>query len=967
MFLEKQIKHAKIIFKGNKEKLTKKEREKDMNNDFNNPYNSNEQYGYNGQNGYNYVTNSFDMSNEFQQNQSNINNAYIYQNVSQNDMKSTNDKKGKRNKKGKVKKKRKHRFLKFLLFNIILICTIVFGRKFMNNLAKKEFDTFCPNVNSIFSFENEEDSIYYVTDNFSVPTNYTQGDKTYNITWSSSNNKYVIFNENGEAIITRPSNKSVKIILTQTYKKFFGLGKAEKYYEVILIPTNTINGEDIKLVTKEEMETKSYKKEMEMSLDENGQIDYIYGDFDNTYVYSKEDALLVLEKYREELEIDEKLEFECNTIDKSIATISYTLNAKYNGVPLNYDNVQIIVDSDNFEIIKIVNNISTTIKEEITKNDSLNIEDIISKYIEKNNLTTSEYKISVGEEEFLDGTFVIRAYVSTNENFYELIVELNNGEVINCVDLYTINALFEGVRYETTTGSGKNLKGENLTFPISIDKHIDTNTKKYVMYDKEKNIMCYEYLEGNDALLKNMKEGGDDIYNLAAGFYSTIASNTNEFNNPLAIDSYLSMRKVYDMYYNQLNWNSWNNHGDKLKVVVNHIPSTNGAAWTPIGNMIVVGPNQAYRDNVISDIKVLTHEYTHGVFQKRTNYPYWITGEEVVELKSINESYADTLACLLNGGKDWYIFKNETKDGERLIFRDIENVNNVDCYLDLKYPTTYKGEHWTVKDCHVNSVMLSHIGYEMNSSPLFTRELVRDIWFESMSYGYKKDATFFDFRKNLMQAAEQLGCSKKQLDFIALQFDYIEVFDDSYIITNDEFLTDEDLEYLENKNKDKNTILKTESNAIAGDLIFDDETTSCFLIATSPMGMIFEKAPIMVYQEENGASEQQIEETRQRLEKAINSYIDTLNDTEIPFTVNVTYHQVPKNTFIFLEKVLKKSDSYIRQVTLENLQIDNISDLTNENEDLLNLFFKLVLVWDMKTTTAYDFYDSIGILDYVQQ
>lgn len=957
----------------------------------------NNSFGYNNnfqeQNFYTNQLNSFEMSNETsyrqEQNRDNIynnsninydnlnnncyscpnqNNPYMQnQNIHNQYMGNTNiennNSKGRKvkQKKAKIRKKRKHKFLKFLLFNILLICIIVFGVKFMNNLVQKELDAFCPNTNNIFTFENEENTIYYVTGDFNVPINYDYNGKTYEVVWHSNNKKMVNIKKDGKVVINRPTSKSQKVILTQTYKKLFG--KGTKSYEFILIPSETINIETLDVVTKKEMETKSYNKEMEMSINESGQIEYMYGDFNNTYIYSKEDALLLLEKYREELGIDDRLEFECepSNIIKSITTISYTLNAKYNNIPLNYDNVEIIVNSNNFELIKLVNNISSTLEENIQKNENINIENITKKYIEENNLIIGEYKTTIGEEEILDGMLVIRTYVVSKNNFYELIINLNNGEIINCIDLYTINKLIDGIRYETTIGNGKDLSGDNLIFTISKDNYIDTKTKEYVLFDKDKNMMCYESLVGKDAWHSNMKEGGDDKYNIAVGFYSTVASDTKEFNNPLAVETYTTMQQVYDMYYNQLSWDSYNGKGGKLKLIVDCVQMTDNGGWMPVGNLIAIGPNKIYRDNVVTDVKVLAHEYTHGVFQSRTNYPYWITGEEVLELKSINESYADTMACLLNGGEDWVIFRNETIDGQEFLFRDIENINSIYNFGGVQYPSVYLGENWST-DCHANSIMLSHIAYEMNESPLFTRELIRDIWFESMSYGYKKDATFYNFRKNIMQAAEQLGCDKKQLDFIALQFDNIEVYDKDYVITNDEFLSKEDIDFLNNKN----TILKTNSDAIIGDLIFDDDTSCQFLIVTSPIGVAFGKTPILIYQEKNGASNQQIEETRLRLEKAFNKCLQDGLENEIPIYVNIQYQQVPKTTFNVLEKILKESDSYMKEMTLQSLAIEDISEVSSENENILNVIFKLMFLWDIEKVTAYDFYNNIGILDFVE-
>ena len=77
----------------------------------------------------------------------------------------------------------------------------------------------------------------------------------------------------------------------------------------------------------------------------------------------------------------------------------------------------------------------------------------------------------------------------------------------------------------------------------------------------------------------------------------------------------------------------------------------------------------------------------------------------------------------------------------------------------------------------------------MDQSPYFKRKDVANIWYNSMTLGYSTDATFLDARRNIIKSAEQLGFGKEKTDFIAYQFDLEEIFDPSYTITTDAFIS----------------------------------------------------------------------------------------------------------------------------------------------------------------------------------
>ena len=192
--------------------------------------------------------------------------------------------------KSKIKKK-KHRFLKLMLL-IVIVCAV---KILANKCAEREMNKVIEQYP--FQFSNA-DTLYYITDNFTVPTYYEYNGKAYTVKWKSSSDALQI-NDNGEIVVNRPKNSSKTVILTEIYKKFL-IGKATKTYELTIIPTEALNPDDINVITREDLENKTYNKEMTAYLDNNGNITSMYGNFGKTEIQSAEDAKAVVIAYAKE-------------------------------------------------------------------------------------------------------------------------------------------------------------------------------------------------------------------------------------------------------------------------------------------------------------------------------------------------------------------------------------------------------------------------------------------------------------------------------------------------------------------------------------------------------------------------------------------------------------------------------------------------------------------------------------------
>ena len=859
---------------------------------------------------------------------------------------------GKKPKAKKVKKKKKHRFLKFLLFNIILICAIVFGSKFLNNLAQKQLEKMAKPYP--FTFENEIDTPYYVTGDFDVPILYEHNDKKYNVKWETSNEDYISFDEKGNAIVQRPKDRSVDVVVTQVYKKF--LGKGTINYTLTLIPTNTITLENVDVVTLDELKNQTYTNEMEAMLLDNGDVRYMYGDFDNTYVHSMEDALVILEGYREQLGISPSFTFELNTINSSLTSTSYIFNVYYNDILLNNETVQIIVDKNN-ELMKILNGITTDENDITTSSSSIDYNTIISNYL-KENVSNEEFVFEEDKTILKDGALSKSYFVVLKDgSLYYMTINQNTGDVLSFVDLYNRSQIIP--LYFNQDCEGIDEKENNHKFVASLDFN-NFWGNKYVLYDNSRNIAMYENKEYWDVVWESLKNNSDrknSIIDFLLNGSSNImiSSKTNTFNNPIAVQSYITLQNTYDWYNNKFNWNSYNGKGGKLVVKVDYDNGTDNASWVNILHYFCIYPNGNLKYSTTNTPEVLAHEYTHAVFEAKGGFHT----DGGYELSGINEAYADVMGILSSNKTNWLVGENETTEGEYVYFRDIKNINSEHIYSGNLYPTTYKGENWEEEE-HCVSVVLSHIAYEMTEDELFSWDDVAKIWYESMSYGYDANSTFVDARKNLIQAADKLGYSKEHQDFIAYYCDLAEIFDPSYTITTERFLEND----IEDNEEIAENILKTKSFAISGHQFLDDDASSTFLIATSPIGMFFGETPIMIYQLENGASKEEIEEMEKQLTVAINNYFN--KDTDLNLQIEVIYDQLPPTSFSILKKILNDTDNYMKEITFSSIGVTNESELDSETSSFINGILKLVFYYDMTNCTAYDFYDGLGITEDLQ-
>ena len=134
-------------------------------------------------------------------------------------------------------KKRGCGCLTFILCFFLVIALIIGGIFAIGKITRNQMEAFMPEHPYVL---HKNDTRLSVQNDFTLPKYIVHEGKEKAITWKA-NNDVVSIEENGDVFtvsVTAPSKPS-KVILTATYKMLL-IGKAEKTYEIQVLPESTI-------------------------------------------------------------------------------------------------------------------------------------------------------------------------------------------------------------------------------------------------------------------------------------------------------------------------------------------------------------------------------------------------------------------------------------------------------------------------------------------------------------------------------------------------------------------------------------------------------------------------------------------------------------------------------------------------------------------------------------------------------
>lgn len=698
--------------------------------------------------------------------------------------------------------KKSKRGLIAIIASVVIVAFLggsyVFADYMCDKIAKEEFESFATD----FPFElgADGDTLNYITADFQVSNTYIVGEdedeKTYHTTWSSNSDRIKI-DEDGFVNVDLPK-KSQKVTLTETYKKF--IGKYTRTFTVTLIPNTATITENTEIITVKQLTNNENSIGIQVVEDEEGNVDYMLGEFKGLYAYNHEDALNLINLYRSEFDTPEGVEFVFDRVVNTNVTKAFLFNVEYNGIVASGSSADVVVDVNTSEVTKVSINVNNLPDISVTTDEIEDYEAIINAYVSGNDIENAESERLIFDlgPSIRNGK-CIRTYrvVFRTGYTYTVVIDVESKQV---TDYY-----FEGdsTTYTNKECSATDDHGNRITFDATYKKSLVGSS--YILYDCNRGISCLDD-EGfwyiYNAFSNWSRDKSTDDMNipemlaaLSFGLVGTadkaissnlftyqIKSDTSNFKQGAHAAAYHNLQIAYDFFKENLGLISYDGNGAPIVVHVDSKAAKDNAHWSYDEKLFRVGTVEKYMYPLGQYPEVMVHEYTHAVFGNIGN----ITADRGIEVAGLNEAYADIFGCLATG--KWVMAKTYDSSGRSICIRDLKDINTN--LTKNKFSETYKDEYWQEEE-HAICTVIGHIGYEMYASGLFTEKEMVDIWYNSLGYVYNDDSTFLTCRKYVLKAAEALGIDKARRDFIAHHFDQAEIYDSTYKITTDKYLDKE--------------------------------------------------------------------------------------------------------------------------------------------------------------------------------
>lgn len=462
----------------------------------------------------------------------------------------------------------------------------------------------------------------------------------------------------------------------------------------------------------------------------------IEGRYSNIIITDFETAKTSLEDVKEELNITSiKEQLKEERIDTTGNIVNtYKLKQMYNNVEVYQSNLIIYTDKDG-NANGIINNLKNI--KYISTDPQKTIEDI-------DNVIEENYGISnnITERNLI---------IYPEDNKYTLAYE------------YKIKLIKDStatVIVDATTG---NIITEDI--PIYYLENTDIeyflNDNKYVLHDRERNI--------------SVGKASEEYLNYNTTQYETYSWDNNEMSeeNKYTTEAIVTIQKCYDYFKNKFQYFSFtgdvNNQAEVLIVPnvkgyefvnVKDENFSNNAALVP-PSLILIGYNNLYNSN----IEVLGHEYTHGIF-------YYRTGEScnTLESRALNEAYADIMGMCIEA----YYNGNTSIDGyiNSNVGRNIKDSKLKYSYDELhrNQTTEWLKDEFLGREEHYYSTIISRSAYLMSQK--IELEKFEKLWFNSMKL-LRQNPDFVDCYYAVMQTAKMMNLSEEEKKVITDAFDEV--------------------------------------------------------------------------------------------------------------------------------------------------------------------------------------------------
>jgi len=356
-------------------------------------------------------------------------------------------------------------------------------------------------------------------------------------------------------------------------------------------------------------------------------------------------------------------------------------------------------------------------------------------------------------------------HITIRPNFierWEYFVDAQSGEIIHFYN----NTQSDG----DVTATGTDLNGVSRSF------HTYLQAGKYYMLDVSRPMFNAQNESGVIATYDaNNTSYGDN-------FAASLVTSTNNSWLPTAVSAHYSATVTYEYYKNIHAWNSINNQGASIPMIINVTDedgnSMENAFWN--GVAAYFGNGGSTFKPLAGGLDVGAHELGHAVVGNSANLEYQY------QSGAINESFADISGAMLDRG-DWQIGEDVVKSTAAGFptgaLRDMSDPHNGGTGLNSpSWQPAHMNEIYTGSEdnggVHINSG-IPNKAYYLYATKV-TREKAEKVFYRALFNYLTRSSQFIDLRLSVIQAAKDLyGNSSVEVTEAANAFNQVGITDGS--------------------------------------------------------------------------------------------------------------------------------------------------------------------------------------------
>ena len=330
--------------------------------------------------------------------------------------------------------------------------------------------------------------------------------------------------------------------------------------------------------------------------------------------------------------------------------------------------------------------------------------------------------------------------IVTTDSYY--FIDAHTGEILRS----------ETINKGASIGSGTNIEGEEVTFPVVFNNDISA----YVLYDNERNIyMC----DGSNT---------ETVTRLVSSALNN-SEQWSEFSE--AISAYQNITEVFDYYSNILGRSGADGYRKPIWIVANYGSNIfNAYFFGEYTDVTLIRLGDA--DDFARCLDIIGHEYTHAINQDIWNPEY------LNESGALDESYADIIGELIENSSLEEIGEDLNSNDPLRSFDNPHKYNQPTSVSDWMYKVSYcykKGSHDDHKcdngGVHYNSGIINYAAnlIDQNWPEVNHTEELATLFYKSMYY-LSSNSTFLDCRHAVLAAAQSMNMSDEKQTVIAEAF-----------------------------------------------------------------------------------------------------------------------------------------------------------------------------------------------------